>query len=1244
MNRHLLTRRGHSVLVASLAVFGIAGTTNAFATTVSVSNGVLSINDPNGVDNSILVTRLSDNTNGTCLPSQPSCSASHQRIRVQDQSALPTQKPSDFPVAPPGAGAGGLAAVAFGPNCAADTDPNYPNAAICTSDTATFTRLVATLAGGDDILAPTAHQTADPTNPTKELRLPPFQLDGGDGHDILFGTDYTDDSLTGGAGDDDLYGGRSNITSGGGDDTFAPGAGGGRVVGGSGTDTVDYSDQSADVRVDLDGDPNDGPGCVPATRTNCANIGTDVENVKTGSGNDLVIAQSDLPNNIDTGAGSDFVYGNGGNDTVDAGAGDNTVDTKDLMTSVSSSQDVLDASVTKAGDDTINAGDGANTVTTGDGTDRVTLGNGANTVTEGNGNGDSVTTGSGLDTITVGTGNGDGIDAGAGNNVINVGAGAVSGTSGSNPSIATGGGDDSITVGDGNGVKVSDGGGTNTVTVGGGANNVSGRGITTGDGNDTITTGNGGDLVNAGNGANTVTTGDGTDNVSVGNGSDTVKVNGGNDTVNDGGGTNTVFGGAGNDGITTGGGVDTVYGQDGDDTIKTNAGNDYIQGGAGADDMDGGADSDTVDYSDKTTDLYLQSSGGNPKGQGAGCTATSTKDDASCEHDSLAGFENVVAGTGNDVVVGDGNANTLVGEGGNDTLDGGTGDDVLYGDQGTVNGKDYALVGTPGDDVLKGGAGGDEIHGGADRLSAGGNGDSVSYDDTQHNSGVNVSLDGTRNDGSSCPGSSCENDNIFGDIENVTGSPGNDTLTGSDGPNKLDGVTGDDSLDGKGGPDVLIGGPDATSSPKGDTVTYASRSEDVNATIDLGTTVPSLGQCAGYTGDQSVCDDGAAGEHDYIANSVENLKGGAGNDTLAGNDRDNLLIGGAGDDSIDGKLGADSINGGDGNDTAVYDRAAGDTVVVTINNDNDDGNIAAGGENDNVHTDVENVTGGAEKDIFSGNQQVNVLRGGAGNDTLDGLQGNDVLLGGAGADQINGSAGDDLLDPGADDGSADDLQGGGGTDTADYHGYTSGTPSVTFDDVANDGVGSEGDNAHEDIELKWLPGQPDPRGGDQPQQPQQPQPDPQPQPGTQQQQQQSSAGDTSTDTSSTDSSSSTQSSSVTTTTTPRDDSAQSTAVALGKAKSVKRTALIQGRILVRSRSGVAKSASACAGGGMVKVTITKGTKVVGTRYAPVSKTCTFRAPVTLAKGITGKLNVEVKFLGNRALKPSKRTTKLQVNG
>jgi hypothetical protein len=93
-----------------------------------------------------------------------------------------------------------------------------------------------------------------------------------------------------------------------------------------------------------------------------------------------------------------------------------------------------------------------------------------------------------------------------------------------------------------------------------------------------------------------------------------------------------------------------------------------------------------------------------------------------------------------------------------------------------------------------------------------------------------------------------------------------------------------------------------------------------------------------------------------------------------------------------------------------------------------------------------------------------------------------------------------------------------------------------------------------------------------------------------------------------------------------------------------RKVLVRGRILVKARKSLAKASAACKAGGKVLVTVKKGSVVVGKRQVKLGRTCSFRAPITLAKGTTGKLKVEVKFLGNRALRPTKRTTSLQVNG
>jgi RTX calcium-binding nonapeptide repeat (4 copies) len=61
--------------------------------------------------------------------------------------------------------------------------------------------------------------------------------------------------------------------------------------------------------------------------------------------------------------------------------------------------------------------------------------------------------------------------------------------------------------------------------------------------------------------------------------------------------------------------------------------------------------------------------------------------------------------------------------------------------------------------------------------------------------------------------------------------------------------------------------------------------------------------------------DGAPGEHDDVQTDVENVTGGAGDDTLTGDAGANRIDGGGGNDVISGGPGQDTLVGGDGNDT-----------------------------------------------------------------------------------------------------------------------------------------------------------------------------------------------------------------------------------------------------------------------------------------------------------------------------------------
>ena len=167
--------------------------------------------------------------------------------------------------------------------------------------------------------------------------------------------------------------------------------------------------------------------------------------------------------------------------------------------------------------------------------------------------------------------------------------------------------------------------------------------------------------------------------------------------------------------------------------------------------------------------------------------------------------------------------------------------------------------------------------------------------------------------------------------------------------------------------------------------------------------------------------------------------GGAGADTLIGNETGSTLHGGTGDDNFIVKGAGDIVVelAGEGNDTvtayANYTltanvetlRLAGD-AHLGIGNDLANRIVGAGGDNI-LHglggDDL--IQGGAGADVIYGDDGNDDVRGGAGADQLWGGAGNDILSGGDGADTLNGGAGNDVIDGGAGN---DRLWGGGGSD------------------------------------------------------------------------------------------------------------------------------------------------------------------------------------------------------------------------
>ncbi|MGZ8369966.1 MAG: calcium-binding protein, partial [Caulobacteraceae bacterium] len=271
----------------------------------------------------------------------------------------------------------------------------------------------------------------------------------------------------------------------------------------------------------------------------------------------------------------------------------------------------------------------------------------------------------------------------------------------------------------------------------------------------------------------------------------------------------------------------------------------------------------------------------------------------------------------------------------------------------------------------------------------------------------------------------------------VNGLDGNDLLTDIEGDNTLNGGIGDDTLIGGEGRDTLDGGDGV------DTVSYATSTGAV--TVDL--------RPGGS--DQT----GSMGRDTWI--SIENLigsdfndtlfglgggfvNGGGGNDVVAGDGSSPIeLRGGAGDDSL-APFGADAtLNGGDGVDSVDFTGVSGPlTLDLAIAGSQSTGFSTV------VLSAIENINATAEADTLAGDDGANAILGNAGADTIAGRGGADNLSGDVGDDSLSGGDGGDQINAG--DGN-DTVEGGAGDDTmaggldADTLVYASASAGVTAD-------------------------------------------------------------------------------------------------------------------------------------------------------------------------------------------------------
>jgi Ca2+-binding RTX toxin-like protein len=233
------------------------------------------------------------------------------------------------------------------------------------------------------------------------------------------------------------------------------------------------------------------------------------------------------------------------------------------------------------------------------------------------------------------------------------------------------------------------------------------------------------------------------------------------------GARNFLSGEAGNDTLDGAGGDDILFRSLGDDTLVGGEGDDEFGDLVwdqlpGNDRFDGGPGEDAILYPLDHGPVQVDLGAGTATGEGA---------------DTFTGIEDLFGSDGNDTIIGDDGPNVLSGGyGGSDTIHGGGGNDSLIGDEWFF----FDLMPFY-DDVLDGGPGIDVVWLGlASR-------------------GLQVDLTAGTATGAGW-------DQLLG-IEDVVGSPLDDTILGDAANNVLEGGLGNDVLSGGDGDDDLDGGP-----------------------------------------------------------------------------------------------------------------------------------------------------------------------------------------------------------------------------------------------------------------------------------------------------------------------------------------------------------------------------------------------------------------------------------------------------
>ena len=881
---------------------------------------------------------------------------------------------------------------------------------------------------------------------------------GSSGNDYLQGGGG-DDCLVGLGGDNTFYGtsGSDDTMSGGtGNDVYHLLSANGSIIDTGGINSLYTSLATIDLS-----DSKKWHGF-----RNVAYEGTPQSFYVIGSVDDNVISGSSANDCLNGGDGNDTIIGNGNNDTS---TGNN-----DTLIGGAGSDSII---ASGNGNNILYDGTGSETGETGY-SDTLIGGNGTNIFFV-SGVNDSVQGGTGLDTIytplnsiSLNTANTSNIEnllhgnksggalggnfTGIGNSLYNV----ITGGTGANSLYGDGGNDtlignssnDTLSGGTGNDSLWGDGGfnvasyfyvGTNlslsltntaTQTLYISTSSVAGQsdidllaniqGLIGGSGNDTLT----GTSSSAGySGANYLGGGDGND-ILYGNANSTVGTAG--DTLDGGTGNDSLYG--------TSGQADSLFGGSGDDYLSKMLTTTIVTSAIGKPTAyDGGDGFDTVDYSYLSNTANKLIVTATSTSIGTTFTVSVMNGSALAELDTLTNIEATIGTKNNDSIdlsganttvnlslTGNGGADSLIGSGGNDTL-------TAYSAQNTMGASSLSggagndsLMGGSANDTLSGGTGNDSLDGGAgtgdiadytysnggllkisdtQSLSGGGSAFSVTVGNNADDIDLLVNMEGIRFAGT---GNYTVDGSLASFALNIDGSSGsgNDSILGGSGNDTLRGGSGNDSIQGGFGTNLIYGGSgtnliDYSYIQSGHTLNLTRGSADtvwldsVDSSV-YNDTLYSITQVKLGSGSNTVnlstmttavTIDGSPSANDCIST-------GSGNDSIIGGSGSNTISGGNGINTIDGSLGyIDSFVGGTGNDSII-----GGSGSNTISGGSGNNTI------DGSHGTADSLVGGTGSDSILGGGNADSISdgGGTGADTLIGGSGNDIYYIGSANDQI----------------------------------------------------------------------------------------------------------------------------------------------------------------------------------------------------------------------------------------------------